>query len=390
MPPRLKSPSFQTFKTRHPCLCHSLLEHAPQQQCTMPSFLHVANNASALPPTVSSLSAAGIVSSARALSLIRYSDSIPRTATATKRTDLMLKEVACINRDKTPNKPPLPLPSTNGDKELSAVRKKTSSPFPPTLRQALGRSRVDTSCRKIKKHIASLASYNEPPSSYFRKGTPGKPKPAQTLRQPKKPSLKRQEALELGPKEVCELFIRAFMPCVPAEVEPLSLELVKEVEKLSLLKGYCARAIASGCIEFAANALQTTTAFSEKKQKQEGVETNALATRCAYNALRWERRRFAKVLEERKLSPDEERDILEEIKRWKLGRCGGRKRRSWRGMNSSARVERPSRLRWVEQAPKEFYSSVAARRWWCITSAGWPLFRWSIDVEVLSRSLLRC
>ena len=302
MSPRCKSQSHRTSQARHLCLCLSLLHRAVQLYGTMPSFLYAVNSTRTLPPTVLSLSAAEILSPAKEQSLLG-AESILRMAT--EEVEHPQEAVASTSPEKTPNKLSMPLRhliTTNGDKELAAIRKKTSTPCPPTLRQALGRSRVDTSCRKIKRHIASLASYNETLASFKVKGTLRKPKPAQTIRQPKNSSPKRQEALKLRPKEICQLLVKTLMPKVHAAVEPLSLKLVEEVEKHCLLKGYSASAIAAGCIEFAASALQTTATFSKKQQKDLGVKWNVWSTKCAYNVLWWERKKFEKVLVARILS----------------------------------------------------------------------------------------
>ena len=111
------------------------------------------------------------------------------------------------------------------------------------------------------------------------------------------------------------------------------------------------------------------------------MKWNVWSTKCAYNVLWWERKKFEKVLVARILSlralkppsgrngkvaewivkADQQSDLPEKRRLSRLWRCGGRRRRAWRGMGTSAGVERPSKLRWVEDAPKD--SSVRWQEW---------------------------
>jgi hypothetical protein len=131
-----------------------------------------------------------------------------------------------------------------------------------------------------------------------KKGTPATAPAPTTLKAPRYCLRKRREALKLTPLEVWEILVKTLLPSMQEAIESLSYQLVKQVEEQDLLAGYSASAVAAGCMQFAACALETEIQFSRKKLHAKGLKANAQAIRCAYNALWRERRRFETVLEE--------------------------------------------------------------------------------------------
>jgi hypothetical protein len=153
--------------------------------------------------------------------------------------------------------------------------------------------------------MSSLEDFAEPPKP-VRKGTPGKAQPGTRLHPPWLAKLSVQRRLEYGidivhltPDKVWNLLIKTLEVSVPAAVGVLAYDLLQCVEKKRLLRGYSAVAVVGGCLQFASFVLQRPLHYSKERLANTGLKISPHATRCAHNALWWDRDVFEKVVKKR-------------------------------------------------------------------------------------------
>ena len=179
--------------------------------------------------------------------------------------------------------------------KLAVCRREKPIPLPHDLRILVGRRSVEPSVSRLKRRMVELATQSEAPLPSTT-GTSGMRSAAQSFRRSThvEPPLKLQSppaSVEQILNVLCAALHGRSLDAVIA-VALLSRDVARETEKHKLLRGYSAKAVARGCMEFAAAALNTKVQFSRLKNTQGYLLLNENAIRDVYNALWLERRKF--------------------------------------------------------------------------------------------------
>ena len=217
---------------------------------------------------------------------------MPSTSTSTNRSNLPRSQPTTANR----------LPRRCRKENLVAERIKRRKPktFLYSLRTLVGCCLIEKpsiALRKLRTWTAD--SFARVPLRY--KGTPGKRLPAQTLKQYRgnvKPLLQHVPAPPPTVGQILDVLRHALELTVPLSVSMMSIQVAIEVIKHKLLRGYSSRAVARGCMEFAATALHVKLEFSRSKSTftKGYLKVDDFAVQSVYNALWLNRDKFAAIL----------------------------------------------------------------------------------------------
>ena len=208
-------------------------------------------------------------------------------------------------------------------KAIGAIRSKAGSPFPQTLRQALGRSLMECNAQKegqedwenfadddvdirvVDYRLRHFA--DEVPIQG--KGTPGKAQPKHHLRAPWKTDkiLQRQmstrkKVVRMSIKRVQKGVTKVLGKSRQVALTNLFSQLVTVVRAKRLLLGFSSAAVIGGCLCFAAEVLDKELPlfrpFFRAHLERVGLVIGRYATRAAYNALWHERHELEAVVAE--------------------------------------------------------------------------------------------